>query len=64
MTKLSAAHLALIANTLYGSLSIADGGRTWMYSRESRENTLKDVLSLMEKIEVEMTDPIPEATND
>ena len=57
--KLSAAHLSVIANTLHGSLSIADGGRAWMYSRESRENTLKDVLSLMQEIEVEMTDPAP-----
>jgi hypothetical protein len=62
--KLSAAHLSVIANTLHGSLSIRDGGQYWMFSRESRESTLKDVLSLMQEIEVEMTDPAPSSEND
>ena len=62
--KLSAAHLCVIANTLHGSLSIADGGKAWMFSRESREETLKDVLDLMQEIQIDMTDATPTIEND
>ena len=53
--KLSAADLAIIADTLHRSLPIA-GMASWMYSRETREFTLKNVLALMQEIEIEMTD--------
>lgn len=53
--KLSASDLAIIANTLHGSLRMA-GMTPWMYSNESRERTLKNVHALMQEIEIELSD--------
>lgn len=52
--KLSAADLAIIANTLHGSLGIV-GAAPWMYSKESREKTLDNVQALLEEVTIEMT---------
>ena len=56
MLKLSVADLSVISNTLYGSLGVADGAQLWMYSRETREDTLKKVISLMEELQVQIAE--------
>lgn len=51
--KLSVADLAIIASTLHRSLLIHGA---WMFTKETREETLKNVLELMEEIKVDVTE--------
>lgn len=59
--KLSAAHLAVIADTLHNSLPIMG---KWMYTEEARQNTLKDVLDLMQELEINVTESALTSEND
>lgn len=53
--KLTAADLAIIANTLHGSLGIV-GNTPWMYSKEARERALENVHGLLQEVEIQVTD--------
>ena len=53
--KLSIAEIAVIMDTLAGSLKIADGGRLFGYTSETRENVLQHITQQAAQQGVQLT---------
>ena len=54
--KLTALELAVILDTLRGSLALSEGGRLFAYTQKTREDVLNRIAGIMQKATIELDD--------
>ena len=55
-TKLTAMDIAILMDTVYGTLSVSDGGNLWKYSKETRKAMGEKLINILSEIEMDVTE--------